>query len=447
MNAIFTGRRRSGKTTLAFYMALESGGGVIVFDPKREFRSWPATVSDVSQLEKAAKEKNTVIIYHPNGDTEEEFRPVAEWIISQHDLAMSRGWDSKGFHFTLICDEAHNLQGPNWANPQLLQILSQNRPEILNVFQTFQSPKDAYNRIKSRVSDWFIFSTNLPSDLEYLQREIGVNEEDTKRITTLGDHEYVHVHFDGGQPVAEFVTDSSYWFVDLNYTKEQEKEMSERNDDDKRDKKLQYPGILQFLVSLVIIVSFGHFFLLFFRVIQIHKPVTRIRYKFCNRLSTVKMEMHVFMVTKSCDALGIFFINSNFPLQVFQIGRKICRKNKPIRNAALDTIVRILRRLKSLKYIQNLRSVLAEDLQELRVSPIRSLQVVSFVADKRKMKPLAVPSSRHCQIVLRNNPFGNRTEFFLSVTIGMINNDGIFFFSRFFELRHIRNCSWPATEF
>jgi hypothetical protein len=241
MNAIFTGRRRSGKTTLAFCMALDSGGGIVIFDPKREFRGWPATVSDVSQLDKAAKEKNTVIVYQPNGDTEEEFRPVAEWIISQHDLAMSKGWDSKGFHFTLLCDEAHNLQGPNWANPQLLQILSQNRPEILNVFQTFQSPKDAYNRIKSRVSDWFIFSTNLPSDLDYLQREIGVNEEDTKRITTLGDHEYVHFHFDGGQPVADFVTDSGSWYVDLNYTKEQENAMADREERDDKGKKLQYP--------------------------------------------------------------------------------------------------------------------------------------------------------------------------------------------------------------
>jgi len=241
MNAIFTGRRRSGKTTLAFRMALDDGGGIVVFDPKREFRDWPATISNVAQLDKAAKDGNIVIVYQPNGDTEEEFRPVAEWIISQHDLAMSRGWDSKGFHFTLLCDEAHNLQGPNWANPQLLQILSQNRPEILNVFQTFQSPKDAYNRIKSRVSDWFIFSTNLPSDLEYLQKEIGVNESDTARITTLGDHEYVHFHFDGGQPVAEFVTDSSSWYVDLNYTKEQEKEMSEREKDDKNKKAIEYP--------------------------------------------------------------------------------------------------------------------------------------------------------------------------------------------------------------
>jgi len=241
MNAIFTGRRRSGKTTLAFSMALKGGGGIVVFDPKREFRGWPCTISNVSDLDKAAREKNVVIVFQPDGDTEEQFRPVAEWIISQHDLAMSAEWDKRGLHFTLLCDEAHNLQGPNWANPQLLQILSQNRPEILDVFQTFQSPKDAYNRIKSRVSDWFIFSTNLPSDLDYLQKEIGVNAEDTARITTLGDHEFVHFHFDGGQPVAEFVTDAKSWKVDLNFTPKEERKIMAREENDKRDRKLEYP--------------------------------------------------------------------------------------------------------------------------------------------------------------------------------------------------------------
>lgn len=242
MNAIFTGRRRSGKTTLAFDIAKKSGGGIIIFDPKREFRGWPATVSTVEGIIRAVKEKNLIVIYHPDGDTDEEFTKVAEWVISQHDMAMSRGWDSKGFHFTLLVDEAHNVQSPNWANPKLLQILSQNRPEILNVFQTFQSPKDAYNRIKSRVSDWYIFSTNLPSDLEYLQKEIGVSAEDAARITTLGDHQFVHFYFDGGQPVAEFVTDSESWNTPLNFNEQEKKEMAERRKEDERNETPEFPS-------------------------------------------------------------------------------------------------------------------------------------------------------------------------------------------------------------
>lgn len=240
MNAIFTGRRRSGKTTLAFYIAIESGGGTVIFDPKREFRGWPHTVSSIAALDEAARKKAIVIVYHPDGDTDEEFTHVAEWINLQHDMAMQAGWDKRGLSFTFLIDEAHNVQGPNWANPQLLRILSQNRPEILNVFQTFQSPKDAFNRIKSRVSDWYIFSTNLPSDIDYLEKEIGVSNEDVRRIQTMGDYEYAHFHFDGGKPVAEFAHIPEDFYA-LEFTEENKEMAEERNKEDKQDRKPQYP--------------------------------------------------------------------------------------------------------------------------------------------------------------------------------------------------------------
>jgi hypothetical protein len=241
MNAVFTGRRRSGKTTLAFYKAQRNGGGIIVFDPKREFRGWPDTFSTVEEVDDAAKRKHapTVIVFHPQGDSDEEFTLLGEWVIQQHEIAMAKDWDKKGFHFTLLVDEAHNIQGPNWTNPKLLQILSQNRPEILDVFLTVQSPKDAFNRIKSRISDWYIFSTNLPSDLEYIHKELGVSRKDAERITTLGDHEYAHFYFDGGQPVAEFVTNGD-WFTPLELTKEEAKEMA-KEDREERGHEQRYP--------------------------------------------------------------------------------------------------------------------------------------------------------------------------------------------------------------
>lgn len=220
-------------------MALEANGGIVIYDPKREFRGWPDTVSSVEELEAAAKGNSLVIVYHPNGDTEQEFIPVGEWILRQHNIAMQQHWDERGMCFTLLVDEAHNLQGPNWCNETLKQILSQNRPEILNVYQTFQSPKDAQNRIKSRVSDWFIFSTNLPSDIEYLEREIGVSADDLSRIQFMGDYEYAHFHFDGGKPVAEFGILPEALAPELVYTEEGEKIMAEREKE--QDNEGQFP--------------------------------------------------------------------------------------------------------------------------------------------------------------------------------------------------------------
>lgn len=241
MNAVFDGRRRSGKTTLAFRKAIDDGGGIIVFDPKREFRGWPFTVNSVEGVIAAVNKKAVVIVYQPTNDTDEEFTLLGEWVIRQHEMALQNQWDVKGLHFTLLYDEAHNSQGPQFANPKLLQILSQNRPEILNVYQTFQSPKDMYNRLKSRVSDWYIFSTNLISDLQYLEKEIGVTPEGIEQIRNLNDHEYVHFYFDGGTPKANLVTDSKSWYIDLNYTEESEKLMEREQREDKETKKPRYP--------------------------------------------------------------------------------------------------------------------------------------------------------------------------------------------------------------
>jgi len=241
VNAVFVGRRRSGKTTRAFRKALDDGGGIVVFDPKREFRGWPFTVSSVAGIEAAAKKKAVVIVYHPNADTDEEFSAVGEWVLNKHRLAMQTGWLGKGLHFTLLYDEAHNSQGPNWINNTLLQILSQNRPEILNVYQTFQSAKDIQNRLKSRISDWYIFSTTLPADLEYLNKEIGLTPEMVSEVANLGDYEYLHFCFDGGVASAERVNDSAAWYTSLVFTKEDKKEMADREKDDNREDRDEFP--------------------------------------------------------------------------------------------------------------------------------------------------------------------------------------------------------------
>src|ERR1700679_3419621 len=165
MNAIFTGRKRRGKTTLAFDMAMRAGGGVIIFDPKCEFRGWPGTVSDISGLEEAIKKYN-VIIYRPEGDTDEAFSPLGEWIFDRHKVAMQKGWDKIGYHFTLLIDEASQLQTPSIINESLKKLLAQCRPEILNIFQTVQSPTDTFRTSKICNSDWFFFQTTHIADLE-----------------------------------------------------------------------------------------------------------------------------------------------------------------------------------------------------------------------------------------------------------------------------------------
>ncbi|SRR6266581_109447 len=217
MNAIFTGRKRSGKTTLAFDMAMLNDGGIIIYDPKREWRGWPGEINDVNEIEVATK-KHEIVVFHPQGDPDKEFSRLADVVLMMHNTAMSKGWDKKGFHFTFIVDEAVNVSTAKRVNEKLVQLVAQNRPEILSIYLTFQSPKDANNILKSRVDHWFIFNTSLPSDLDYLRDEVGVPDADLALICDLRPHEFATFFFDGGTPVVEYQYDPDSWFRPLEYS-------------------------------------------------------------------------------------------------------------------------------------------------------------------------------------------------------------------------------------
>jgi hypothetical protein len=236
MNAIFTGRKRSGKTTLAFDIAMRNGGGIIIYDPKREWRGWPGQVSDVSEIEQKIKEGNEVIVLHPDGDKREAFSPLARLVSELHRIAMDKGWDKAQHHFTLLVDEAVNVSTAKWVDEELLSLIAENRPEILDIFLTFQSPKDANNLLKSRVDTWFIFNTSLPSDLDYLNREVGVPQQDLEKIQHLREHEYAHFEFDGGTPRVTYNYEHEAWFRPLEYfelNKNEREEIMSRDSDDK----------------------------------------------------------------------------------------------------------------------------------------------------------------------------------------------------------------------
>lgn len=243
MNAIFVGEKRSGKTTLAFHLALETNGGVIVFDPKKEFRGWPGTVSSVAQMEKFLKDGHRVIIWRPPSDSDEteerigerpmqqSFNEIASWVLRKHDIALENGWDKTGYHFTFLVDEAYNVQSHSWINKKLLRILSACRPEILNVFQTFQSVKNVNSDSRSRVSDWFLFTITLPTDLKRLE-EFAMPEV-IEQVRTLPEHEYVHFLNEKGTVSSEVVKDSEDWFEPLDYEGEKGTFMSKEREDER----------------------------------------------------------------------------------------------------------------------------------------------------------------------------------------------------------------------
>jgi hypothetical protein len=246
MNAIFVGEKRSGKTTLAFKLALDYPGGIIVFDPKKEFRGWPATVSSVPEMQMRMNDKHRVIIYRPaehfeSADT--AFDELADWIMQRHAFALEQEWDKVGFGFTLLVDEAYNLQTHARINTKLMKILSECRPEILNVFQTFQSIKNVNSDSRSRVSDWFLFTITLPEDLNRL-REFAMPEV-IDIVQTLGEHEYVHFENEKGKQNIQVVTDSSTFDIPLDYSEEIYGNKEAKNMSEGREEKRWTPVQLE----------------------------------------------------------------------------------------------------------------------------------------------------------------------------------------------------------
>jgi hypothetical protein len=220
---------------------MRRGGGIIVYDPKREWRGWPGTVTDVSQIPEKLKNKEIdVIVFHPQGDKREAFEPLVQVVQQMHNVAMQKSWDKAGYHFTFLVDEAVNVSTAQWVDKNLLSLIAENRPEILDIYLTFQSPKDSNNLLKSRVDTWFIFNTSLPSDLDYLNKEVGVPKEDLNEIAHLRPHEYAHFSFDGGTPRVDYNYEPDEWFRPLEYFELNQKEREEiatmaRDDRDRKD--------------------------------------------------------------------------------------------------------------------------------------------------------------------------------------------------------------------
>lgn len=219
-NSIFTGRRRRGKTTLAFFKARKDGSLVIIFDPKREFLGWPATCKNVRDVMDAIEDGYTVIVFHPD-NVEEDFTALANFVWAIHEFGMEHGWQNDKNHkpIVFLVDEAHQLQSANSINSSLKSIMQKARPEILVIFQTTQSPTYLYSASKIANSEYYFFYTTYIPDLERIAKTAG--DEVALAVANLKQNRF-YVWFSEDDQTYEVVTDSESWKCSLIYEKEKE---------------------------------------------------------------------------------------------------------------------------------------------------------------------------------------------------------------------------------
>ena len=178
----------------------KSGKGIVVYDLNSQVTAWPECVlTDLESLTLALEAKQPLVIYRPDQDNvDDDFKAFSDilWPLT---------------NYILIIDEAHWLQSPGWAHPCLAKYVRMADPYGVDLIQVAHAPADLWGRARSLASDWYIFLTTRPADLDAIELQCG--EEIRLEVSRLGLHDYIHWNADAH--TTEIVTDSSLWYVDI----------------------------------------------------------------------------------------------------------------------------------------------------------------------------------------------------------------------------------------
>lgn len=186
MNKLIVGRMKQGKTTLAMYLARERGLATVAWDPRNMIEGDVYCYSiedlqDAIEMVKAGELPDDVtIVYRFNAaNLKDEFTNFCAAIIELDN-------------YSVVVDEASDLQGPNWMHPGFQRLTKQHKRGV-DVFQTTHSLKEFNSRMRDNVTDIYCFALmggSLKSVIDYT--EAGVREENMIRELESKPYYYAH---------------------------------------------------------------------------------------------------------------------------------------------------------------------------------------------------------------------------------------------------------------
>ncbi len=216
MNSLIEGRRGLGKTTLAQIVALQTNPNILGFDPNNQLRNASFRTSDLKELEGYLDDSQHIdesffASYIPQGDVE------AEW-----DRFAAIAWQFGDY--SLIVDEAHRLQTPQYVNEWLDKFIRQaprrERGDDLpiDIIQTFHRPIDVNGIVLSQADYAYIFRQTKKRDLEYLEKEFDIavaNAVQTLRTpeTDPPGRDVIKLNVVTGE--YELIDDPATWFINI----------------------------------------------------------------------------------------------------------------------------------------------------------------------------------------------------------------------------------------
>lgn len=194
------GRRRQGKSTLAYSLALAHEQTILVFDPNSQFNAL-ARVEDVEAFFASGERAGRIV---PDAE------PETAWEALANELD---GGAWRWGEYTLIVDECSVLMSPSWIDP-LLERYIRTAPADVHLILTTHRAVDVHPLIRALASDWLIFQTHLVRDLKNMEDHFGADV--AAKARALRPYHAIHYWLDsGGVPRAEVWSNPAEWYVEI----------------------------------------------------------------------------------------------------------------------------------------------------------------------------------------------------------------------------------------
>jgi len=207
MNALINGTRYQGKTTLALALALaDREKTVIIFDSYAQYHvglNCEASLESLDQMLLAPPADPLVLLYRPDPKAiSEGFTALTEYL-----------WDQAWEQYTLIIDEAWEIQSSHGLNENLGRLIRR-KPDTVSVIQTTHRIVDLQALARFHATDLFFFRTERQGDLDMIESEYGF---DAAMLRNLPLHVCIHRWLDPQTGAAQLVTwhDTKRWYSDI----------------------------------------------------------------------------------------------------------------------------------------------------------------------------------------------------------------------------------------
>lgn len=224
MNIGVIGRRGEGKSTLAIFLARRiqktvQAHTIVIFDPKRTFRSIPHT-NDLEVFDELlVSPKYSAIAYQPYPRTAEEvqagvageFENFCDALgIEKHLGDENPSRPSLG-PVVIVVDESWLLQKAQNVNPWMEKLVRLADSKKLFLIQLAHRPGDFAPRVSAQLDELFIFRQFLPNDLDVIEEMAG--PEVAQMASELQPHHLIRFEVSSG--TSEVWKEPRAWYSDI----------------------------------------------------------------------------------------------------------------------------------------------------------------------------------------------------------------------------------------